>query len=113
MRTDDASISEAGRILRAGGLAAFPTETVYGLGANAYDAAAVKSIYTAKGRPSDNPLIVHIADIAELNGLAMGINDNAKRLIDAFMPGPFTIILKRNASVPDAVTAGMDTVAIR
>ena len=113
LKTDDASITEAGRILKNGGLVAFPTETVYGLGANAYDAAAVKSIYTAKGRPSDNPLIVHIADVADVDGLAREMNENARSLIEAFMPGPFTIILKKSGNVPDAVTAGMDTVAIR
>ena len=113
LKTDDVSIAEAGRIIRNGGLVAFPTETVYGLGANAYDAAAVKSIYAAKGRPSDNPLIVHIADVSELDGLTREMNENARALIEAFMPGPFTIILKKSGRVPDAVTAGMDTVAIR
>ncbi|MBR0365254.1 MAG: threonylcarbamoyl-AMP synthase, partial [Clostridia bacterium] len=113
LKTDDASIAEAGRIIRNGGLVAFPTETVYGLGANAYDAAAVKSIYAAKGRPSDNPLIVHISEVSELDGLVNDIGENARALIEAFMPGPFTIILKKSDRVPDAVTAGMDTVAIR
>ena len=113
MNTDDAALAEAGQILRDGGLVAFPTETVYGLGADAYNADAVRSIYTAKGRPSDNPLIVHIADIAGLSGLTREISEGARALINAFMPGPFTIILKKSRTVPDAVTAGMDTVAIR
>ncbi len=111
--TDDNSIKEAGGILARGGLVAFPTETVYGLGANALLPDSVKKIYEAKGRPSDNPLIVHISDIDDLNKLVADINDNAKALICAFMPGPFTIILKKSELVPDDVTAGMDTVAIR
>lgn len=111
--TDDRSISEAGRIIASGGLVAFPTETVYGLGADAYNADAAQRIYAAKGRPSDNPLIVHIADISGIDALADGISDTARELISAFMPGPFTIILKKSRDIPDAVTAGMDTVAIR
>lgn len=113
LKTDDNSIAEAGRILKDGGLVAFPTETVYGLGGNALLSDSVKKIYTAKGRPSDNPLIVHISDIDDLGELACEINDNAKALICAFMPGPFTVILRKNKIVPDTVTAGMDTVAIR
>lgn len=113
LKTDDKSIAEAGQILRDGGLAAFPTETVYGLGANAFMPESVKRIYEAKGRPSDNPLIVHIADIESLYSLADEINDNAKALINAFMPGAFTIILKKSERVPYDVTAGMQTVAIR
>ena len=112
-QTDDNSISEAGKILRNGGLVAFPTETVYGLGANALMPDSVKKIYEAKGRPSDNPLIVHISDIDELMPLVCDINDNARKLINAFMPGAFTIILKKSEIVPDTVTAGMDTVAVR
>ncbi|MGN0183315.1 MAG: L-threonylcarbamoyladenylate synthase [Candidatus Ornithomonoglobus sp.] len=111
--TDDASITLAGHILADGGLVAFPTETVYGLGGSAFAPASVKNIYKAKGRPSDNPLIVHIADIEELPRLAKDISDTAKALIHAFMPGPFTIILKKSGLIPDEVTAGMDTVAIR
>ncbi|MEE0409536.1 MAG: L-threonylcarbamoyladenylate synthase, partial [Clostridia bacterium] len=113
LTTDDNSINEAGKILKDGGLVAFPTETVYGLGANALYEDSVKKIYEAKGRPSDNPLIVHIADIDEINRLTVEINENAKALIDAFMPGPFTVILKKSSIVPDTVTAGMDTVAVR
>lgn len=113
LKTDDNSISEAGKILKDGGLVAFPTETVYGLGANALLEDSVKKIYEAKGRPSDNPLIVHISDISEIDNLAVEINDNARALISAFMPGPFTVILKKSEIVPDSVTAGMNTVAIR
>lgn len=106
-------IAEAGEIIRAGGLVAFPTETVYGLGADAMNGAAVKRIFEAKGRPSDNPLIVHIADKAQIPLLAREISGDAEKLIDAFMPGPFTIILKKQANIPDEVTAGLDTVGIR
>ena len=113
LKTDDESIAEAGRIAAQGGLVAFPTETVYGLGASAYDETSVARIYAAKGRPSDNPLIVHIADISDIDRLAESVSAEARRLIEAFMPGPFTIILKKSAIVPDAVTAGMDTVGIR
>ncbi len=112
-KTDDNSIAEAGRILKDGGLVAFPTETVYGLGGNALMPDSVKKIYKAKGRPSDNPLIVHIADLEDIKPLVSEINDNAKALIDAFMPGPFTVILRKSELVPDTVTAEMDTVAIR
>lgn len=107
------SLEIAGEILAVGGLAAFPTETVYGLGGSAYNPDSVKKIYEAKGRPSDNPLIVHIADLELIPKLARDINDNAKALIHAFMPGPFTIILRKQDIIPDEVTAGMDTVAIR
>lgn len=106
-------LNEAGKIIRDGGLVAFPTETVYGLGASAFDARAVKKIYAAKGRPSDNPLIVHISDKAQIPELAREISPMAQRLIDSFMPGPFTIILKKKDCIPDAVTAGLDTVGIR
>lgn len=111
--TNDNEIAEAGKIIKNGGLVAFPTETVYGLGANALDGNSVRKIYEAKGRPSDNPLIVHIASIEELYPLVTDINDNAKALIHAFMPGPFTVILKKSDIIPDTVTAGMDTVAVR
>ena len=113
LKTDDNSIQKAGEILRNGGLVAFPTETVYGLGGNALMADSVKKIYEAKGRPSDNPLIVHIADKSDIAPLVQDINENAQKLIEAFMPGAFTIILKRSELIPDSVTAGMDTVAVR
>jgi len=103
----------AGEIIRSGGVVAFPTETVYGLGANALDEAAVKKIFEAKGRPSDNPLIVHICDKSQICELAQEVSDAAQKLIDAFMPGPFTIILKKKNIVPTAVTAELDSVGIR
>ena len=99
LKTDDESIAEAGRIAAQGGLVAFPTETVYGLGASAYDETSVARIYAAKGRPSDNPLIVHIADISDIDRLAESVSAEARRLTEAFMPGPFTIILKKSAIV--------------
>lgn len=107
------NLNEAGEIIRNGGLVAFPTETVYGLGASAFNTDAAKKIYEAKGRPSDNPLIVHICDKAQISELAREISPVAERLIDSFMPGPFTIILKKKANIPDTVTAGLDTVGIR
>ncbi|MCC8168871.1 MAG: threonylcarbamoyl-AMP synthase [Oscillospiraceae bacterium] len=107
------NIEEAGEIIRNGGLVAFPTETVYGLGASAFNPDAASKIYEAKGRPSDNPLIVHISDKALIGKLALEITSRAKKLIDSFMPGPFTIILKKSDNIPDAVTAGLDTVGIR
>ena len=111
--TEENEINEAGKIIRNGGLVAFPTETVYGLGASAFDADAAKKIYAAKGRPSDNPLIVHVCDKSQINDIAAEIPDAAQIVIDKFMPGPVTIILKKKSVVPDDVTAGLDTVAIR
>ena len=108
-----ALLEEAGAIIRSGGLVAFPTETVYGLGGNAFDAGAAKKIYAAKGRPSDNPLIVHIADAADLDRLAREVPETARRLADAFWPGPLTLILKKQPTVPEATTGGLDTVAVR
>lgn len=113
LKTDENSILEAGKILKSGGLVAFPTETVYGLGANALLDNSVSKVYEAKGRPSDNPLIVHISDINDIKNLACEINEKAQSLIQNFMPGAFTIILKKSDIVPYSVTAGMDTVAIR
>ena len=107
------SLAEAAGILRAGGLVAFPTETVYGLGARAFDAAAARKVYKAKGRPSDNPLIVHVADEAMLAGVVKRVTPLARKLIDAFWPGPLTLILEKSARVPAAVTAGGRTVAVR
>lgn len=106
-------LDEAAEALKEGSLVAFPTETVYGLGANALDEVAVKKIYEAKGRPSDNPLIVHIFDTAQLNYLAAEISYNAHKVMEKFWPGPLTVIVKRSENVPDCVTAGLDTVAIR
>ncbi len=103
----------AAGILRAGGVVAFPTETVYGLGANALDTSAAGKIYEAKGRPSDNPLIVHVSEVADLEMLAREIPDKAYQLAEVFWPGPLTIILKKKDSVPHGTTGGLDTVAIR
>ena len=111
--TEENDIKQAGEIIRNGGLVAFPTETVYGLGASAFDADAAKKIYAAKGRPSDNPLIVHICNKAQIEDIAAKIPDAAQIVIDKFMPGPVTVILKKKPIVPDDVTAGLDTVAIR
>jgi L-threonylcarbamoyladenylate synthase len=106
-------LKAAAEVLRSGGLVAFPTETVYGLGANALDSGAVARIYQAKGRPSDNPLIVHIADKEKVRELVTCIPDSAGRLMDAFWPGPLTLVMPRAAVVSDAVTAGLETVAVR
>ena len=103
----------AADILKNGGLVAFPTETVYGLGGNALSPEASGAIYAAKGRPSDNPLIVHICDTASVNELANNITEEAKVLMEAFWPGPLTIILPKKDIVPDATTGGLKTVAIR
>ncbi len=106
-------IGEAAGVIRRGGLLVFPTETVYGLGASAWDADACRAIFAAKGRPADNPLIVHIATSAMLGEVAASVPEEARRLFDAFSPGPLTIILPRSSRIPDAVTAGLDTVGIR
>ena len=110
---EDEVIREAGEILKSGGLVAFPTETVYGLGGDALKEDAARRIYSAKGRPSDNPLIVHIADIGALDELACEIPDSAYKLADAFWPGPLTMIFKKKDIVPYGTTGGLDTVAIR
>lgn len=112
-KIDEDKLQLAAKILRNGGLVAFPTETVYGLGANALDENAVKGIFTAKGRPSDNPLIVHIADKDYLSSLVADISEDAKKVIEKFWPGPLTIVLKKSARVPNIITAGLDTVAVR
>ena len=96
----DKQLDDTAEILRSGGLVAFPTETVYGLGANALDAEAVEAIYRAKGRPSDNPLIVHIADTATVKDLADSVPETAQILMDAFWPGPLTLVLPRSSIVP-------------
>jgi L-threonylcarbamoyladenylate synthase len=106
-------IDTAARKLEAGGLVAFPTETVYGLGADAENPAAVASIYAAKGRPNDHPVIVHLAPGADLAYWASVIPDEARQLVAAFWPGPLTLILKRHAHIPDAVSGGQDTVGLR
>jgi len=106
-------ITEAVRIIRNGGLVAFPTETVYGLGANALDQFAVAKIFELKERPSFDPLIVHIASFDDLAKLTTGANENVMRLAKHFWPGPLTIILPKSNIVPDIVTSGLDTVGIR
>jgi len=106
-------IERAVALLRAGDLVAFPTETVYGLGADAANAAAVAKIFAAKGRPADHPLIVHLPDASHLSRWAREIPADAEQLAAAFWPGPLTLILKRQANVPDAVTGGQDTVGLR
>ena len=106
-------MEQAGGILQAGGLVAFPTETVYGLGANALDEEAAKKTYEAKGRPSDNPLIVHIAELSYLDKIAEEIPKKAIQLAEAFWPGPLTMIFKKTEAVPYGTTGGLDTVAVR
>ena len=110
---DPATIAEAAAVLRAGGLVAFPTETVYGLGANALDAAAVRRIYAAKGRPDFNPLIVHVASLEEARSLVTEWPGAAERLATACWPGPVTLVLAKRPHVPDEVTAGLPRVAVR
>ncbi len=110
---DDGLMEEAGRILQSGGLVAFPTETVYGLGANALDPEASAKIYSAKGRPSDNPLIVHIHRLDSLDPIVRTVPRKALVLAHAFWPGPLTMILDRSSLVPSSVTGGLDTVAVR
>ncbi len=109
----DSELQEAGKILKKGGLVAFPTETVYGLGGNALETEAAYKIYNAKGRPSDNPLIVHIADMDALYAIAENVSDKAEKLAKAFWPGPLTMIFQKNEKVPDSTTGGLDTVAVR
>jgi L-threonylcarbamoyladenylate synthase len=108
-----ADIQKAAEILLSGGLVAFPTETVYGLGADAENPAAVAQIYAVKGRPSNHPVIVHLAPEADLNYWAEAIPDEARKLIAAFWPGPLTLILKRAAHIPDCVSGGQDTIGLR
>jgi len=112
-KQDEAIYNKAARILKSGGLVAFPTETVYGLGANALDPEASRKVYEAKGRPSDNPLIVHIADVSALYNLSVDVNEMALKLADEFWPGPLTMILKKKNIVPNEITGGLGTVAIR
>lgn len=103
----------AAQALAAGRLVAFPTETVYGLGADAGNAQAVREIFKAKGRPSDNPLIVHIADMAQLKSIVSSVPEKAQRIMKTFWPGPLTLILPKNQAIPDETTAGLSTVAVR
>ena len=106
-------LQEAGAIIKDGGLVAFPTETVYGLGGDALNPESSRKIYAAKGRPSDNPLIVHIVDFEQVEEIAEGVTDRVKKLMHAFWPGPMTMILPKKDIVPDGTTGGLSTVAIR
>jgi L-threonylcarbamoyladenylate synthase len=110
---DPAAVAEGARVIRAGGLVAFPTETVYGLGANALDPRAVARIFEVKARPSFDPLIVHLADASSLSRVTSTPDSRVERLAARFWPGPLTLVVGRHASVPDIVTAGLDTVAVR
>ena len=112
-KTNTEELKVVCNLIRNGELVIFPTETVYGIGANALDEVAVGKIFVAKGRPSDNPLIVHLADRRKIEEVAQNITEMEQILIDNFMPGPFTIILERRPIIPDIVTAGLDTVAVR
>ena len=103
----------AAHIIKNGGVVAMPTETVYGLAANALNGAAVEKIFAAKGRPADNPLIVHISEPSQLDSLVSEVPQKARMLSDAFWPGPLTIILPRSDVIPQQVSAGLDTVAVR
>lgn len=110
---DQKIMQEAGELLKAGALVAFPTETVYGLGANALDEKAAAKIYAAKGRPSDNPLIVHIADMESLDLITKEIPKAAVKLAEKFWPGPLTMVFQKSDAVPYGTTGGLDTVAVR
>ncbi len=110
---DKSKLSEAAEALKAGKVVAIPTETVYGLGADALNTEAVSRIFKAKGRPSDNPLIVHIADKEKVFELVESVPEKAAELMDKFWPGPLTLVLKKSPKIPDIITAGLDTVAIR
>lgn len=103
----------AAQFIRAGEVVAFPTETVYGLGANVFDESAIQKIFQAKGRPIDNPLIVHIAELSQLDEVVGNVGAVARRLIAKFFPGPLTVILPRHSNISQLVTAGLDTVGVR
>lgn len=110
---NEEAIRQSGQIIRDGGLVAFPTETVYGLGGDALNPDSSRKIYAAKGRPSDNPLIVHICRLEDLSKIAAEIPENAKKLAEKFWPGPLTMIFKKTDLVPKETTGGLDTVAVR
>jgi L-threonylcarbamoyladenylate synthase len=110
---DPAELARAAECLRRGGLVAFPTETVYGLGVHALDRAAVRRLFDAKGRPANDPLIVHVNDLDHMRELVLDIPDSARELAARFWPGPLTMVVRRSPRVPDEVTAGLPTVAIR
>lgn len=113
LRPDRRSIGDAATIIKNGGLVAFPTETVYGLGANALDAAASSKIFFAKSRPTDNPLIVHIADKKQLKIVAKEVPKHVIKAMDSLWPGPISFLLKKSDKIPDTVTAGLNTVVVR
>lgn len=113
VKPDRGVLEAAAQLLRQGGLVAFPTETVYGLGANGLDARAVAGIFRAKGRPADNPLILHIAAPGQLDQLAVAVPASARALIERYWPGPLSVVVQRQPHVPAAVTGGLDTVAVR
>ncbi|MBE7038054.1 MAG: threonylcarbamoyl-AMP synthase [Ruminococcaceae bacterium] len=106
-------LNDAAKCLQNGGTVVFPTETVYGLGADALNEEAIEKIYKAKGRPSDNPLIIHIADINDIYKITKNISDDAKKIMEKFWPGPITMIFEKADIVPNKVTAGLNTVAVR
>lgn len=111
--TEDAALRRAGEVIRAGGLVAFPTETVYGLGGDALNRESSRKIYAAKGRPSDNPLIVHICRFEDIRQIVKEVPEEARRIAEAFWPGPLTMILPKSELVPKETTGGLDTVAVR
>ena len=110
---DDAKIEKAGQIIRNGGLVAFPTETVYGLGGDALNAQSSQKIYAAKGRPSDNPLIVHICRLDDIYDIVSEFPESAQKLAENYWPGPLTMVLPKSDKVPDETTGGLSTVAVR
>ena len=110
---EEEDIRRAGQLLRQGGVVAIPTETVYGLAADATNPQAVQKIFEAKGRPQDNPLIVHIASLEELPALVRQVPDAAKKLAETFWPGPLTMIFYKSEKIPAETSAGLDTVGIR
>lgn len=108
-----AGINEAAQLLKQGEVVGIPTETVYGLGASCFDKEAIHKIYIAKGRPADNPVIVHVSSLEQVDFVARRVSRNAKKLMQSFWPGPLTLVMKKTASIPSVVTAGLDTVAVR
>lgn len=112
-KIEEAPLKEAGEVLRGGGLVAFPTETVYGLGGDALNPESSRKIYAAKGRPSDNPLIIHILNFEDIYTIVSQVPETARRIAEAFWPGPLTMILPKSGKVPMETTGGLDTVAVR
>ncbi|MBQ8038778.1 MAG: threonylcarbamoyl-AMP synthase, partial [Lachnospiraceae bacterium] len=110
---DNQVIKQAGNIIRNGGLVAFPTETVYGLGGDALNPDSSRKIYAAKGRPSDNPLIIHICKLEDIYNIVDEFSENARRLAEEFWPGPLTMVLPKSDKVPFETTGGLNTVAVR